>query len=73
MVWRKAVDTVNRVGKAWTTLNYGNYSPLGTEERSERSARRLLEEVVADWPAGVPETPAVAAARAYLGRGGGEG
>lgn len=73
MVLRKAFDTVNKVGRAWTTLNYGNYSPVGTADRREESARILLEEVVADWPKDTPDTAAVTAARAYLGRTRGEG
>jgi len=68
MVFRKVYDTVNRVGRAWDNINQGTYNTLVMPDRQERSAAILLEEVVADWPVGAPDTAAVAAAREYLSR-----
>jgi hypothetical protein len=68
MVFRRAYDTINRVGRAWDNFNQGTYNTLARPERREESAAILLAEVVADWPEGVPDTPAVAAARQYLRR-----
>lgn len=70
MVLRKAYDTINRVGQGWMNLNQGTYTTLSRPDRTLEQARVLLEEVVADWPAGVPETQAVRAAREYLRRSG---
>jgi hypothetical protein len=68
MVFRRAYDTINRVGRAWDNFNQGTYDTLARPERREESAAILLEEVVADWPDGVPDTPAVTAARQFLSR-----
>ncbi len=68
MVFRKAYDTVNKVGRAWMNLNQGNYTTRVSSARESADARALLTRVVADWPQGVPETPAVTAARDYLRR-----
>ncbi len=68
MVFRKAYDTVNKVGRAWMNLNQGNYNNPAMGARESADARALLTRVVADWPQGVPETPAVTAARDYLRR-----
>jgi hypothetical protein len=68
MVFRKAYDTVNRVGRAWDNFNQRTYNTLSRPDRREQSATILLAEVVADWPVGTPDTPAVTAARAYLRR-----
>ena len=74
MVLRKVYDTVNKVGGTWLNLNQGFYSnPAKGAARSAEQARALLEEVVADWPTGVPETPAVRAARDYLARSDAQG
>lgn len=66
-------DTVNKVGQGWMNLNQGVYNSPVKTERQLGEARALLEEVVADWPAGRPDTPAVTAARQYLRRGDTEG
>ncbi len=68
MVFRKAYDTVNTVGRAWMNLNQGNYNSPTKVAQEDDGARELLVRVVADWPPGQPETPAVAAARDYLRR-----
>ena len=69
MVLRKVYDTVNKVGGAWMNINQGIYSnPAKAASREGEQARLLLEEVLADWPAGTPDTPAVRAARDYLQR-----
>lgn len=68
MVFRKAYDTVNKVGRAWTNLNQGNYNSPAQAAQASDGARDLLTQVVADWPTGQPDTPAVTAARAYLRR-----
>jgi len=68
MVFRKAYDTINKVGGAWMNVNQGIYNSPSKADRTLEQARVLLEEVVADWPAGVPETQAVRAAREYLRR-----
>jgi len=70
MVFRKAYDTVNKVGRAWMNLNQGNYNNPAMGARESADARELLARVVADWPQGQPETPAVTAARDYLRREG---
>lgn len=68
MVLRKAYDTINKVGQGWMNLNQGTHTTLSRPDRTLEQARVLLEEVVADWPAEVPETGAVRAAREYLRR-----
>jgi hypothetical protein len=73
MVFRRAYDTINKVGRAWNDLTMGSYNTLERPDPSLKQARVLLEEVVADWPADVPDTPAVRAARAYLQRARDEG
>lgn len=70
MVFRKAYDTVNTVGRAWMNLNQGNYNNPARGTRESDSARELLARVVAEWPAGQPETPALLAARDFLRREG---
>ncbi|HEY8599215.1 MAG TPA: hypothetical protein VIL85_12335 [Thermomicrobiales bacterium] len=67
-MFRKVYDTINTVGRGWQNLNQGTYNSPVKAERQLGQARALLEEVVADWPAGLPDTPAVAAAREYLRR-----
>ena len=68
-MFRRVYDTINTVGKGWQNLNQGIYNSPAKGERQLGEARALLEEVVADWPAHLPDTPAVAAARTYLRRG----
>lgn len=68
MVFRKAYDTVNSVGRAWMNLNQGTYNNPAKNAPESDGARELLARVVADWPQGQPETPAVLAARDYLRR-----
>jgi hypothetical protein len=68
MVFRKAYDTVNKVGRTWMNLNQGNYNSPAQAARESDGARELLARVVADWPQGQPETPAVTAARDFLRR-----
>jgi len=75
MVLRKIYDTVNKVGGAWMNINQGYYnSPAKAARenaegaRGSDEARLLLVEVIADWPTGEPETPAIRAARDYLRR-----
>jgi hypothetical protein len=71
MVLRKAYDTVNKVGRTWMNLNQGNYNNPAQEGAGELAeARALLARVVADWPQGTPETPALIAARDFLRREG---
>jgi len=70
MVFRKAYDTVNTVGRAWMNLNQGNYNNPTQGARESAAARELLARVVADWPQGQPETPALLAARDFLRREG---
>lgn len=70
MVFRKAYDTINKVGQGWMNLNQGTYTNLSQTDPTLQQARILLEEVVADWPSEVPETTAVRAARDYLRRSG---
>jgi hypothetical protein len=68
MVMRKVYDTVNKVGGAWMNINQGFYNSPAKAAREDAQAahgtveaRLLLEEVVADWPEGAPDT-----ARRYL-------
>jgi hypothetical protein len=68
MVFRRAYDTINRVGRAWDNFNQGTYNTLSRPDSREESATILLADVVADWPEGVPDTPAMAAARQFLAR-----
>lgn len=68
MVLRRAYDTINTVGQGWVNLNQGTYTGPTKTDRHLEQARALLEEVVADWPEGVPETRAVTAARSFIRR-----
>lgn len=75
MVLRKIYDTVNKVGGTWMNLNQGFYNSPAKAAREHAAAARgsdearlLLQEVVADWPAGEPATPAIRAAQDYLRR-----
>jgi hypothetical protein len=69
MVFRKAYDTVNKVGQTWMNLNQGSYNnPVAQGARESGAARELLARVVADWLHGQPDTPAMVAARDYLRR-----
>ena len=68
MVLRKAYATVNKIGGTWLNLNQGIYNGPVKEDRNLEQARVLLEEVVADWPEELPDTPAITAARSYLRR-----
>lgn len=68
MVFRRAYDTVNKVGRIWMNLNQGNYNNPAQGAQGSAAARELLARVVADWPPGQPETPAVVAARDFLRR-----
>ena len=70
MVFRRAYDTINKVGQGWMNLNQGNYNSPARGAREGAAARELLARVVDDWPEGTPETPAVAAARDFLRREG---
>lgn len=47
-------------------LNQRHYNSPAKGAREAEGARDLLAQVVADWPQGPPDTPAVTAARDYL-------
>ena len=68
MVFRKAYDTINRVGRAWENATQGTYNTPARPDRHDDPVARLLARVVADWPESVTDTPAVTAAREYLAR-----
>ncbi len=70
MVLRKTYDSINKVGRIWMNLNQGTYTNVSQADKTLEQARVLLEDVVADWPEGVPDTQAVRAAREYLQRSG---
>lgn len=68
MVWRRALDRVNRVGRLWENVTQGTYSNAASSRGDAEELRTLLAAVVADWPPDAPATPALLAAREYLRR-----